>query len=151
MYNVHHSTKHPTVILRQLISAPFIYAVIIPTLFLDIVLEIYHRICFPLYGIPYVKRSEYIRFDRWKLPYLNIIEKVNCIYCEYVNGFYAYAVAVAGSTELYWCSLKHQSGGGFHEPDHQKNFLPYGDEEAFNRYIAKSRRKIRKTPQKTTA
>lgn len=129
------------VVVRQLLSAPFIYGVFFPTLLLDIGIEIYHRVCFPLYGLPYVRRSEYIRFDRWKLPYLNWIEKINCIYCEYVNGFYAYAVAIAGSTEIYWCGIKHKSGGGFHEPLHQKDFLPYGDEAAFETYIAGSRRK----------
>lgn len=140
MHNIHHSKGRPGVIFRQLLSAPFIYSVLFPVLLLDLILEIYHRICFPLYGMPYVKRSDYIRFDRWKLPYLNILEKINCAYCEYVNGFFAFAVAVAGHTEIYWCGIKHKSGGGFQEPKHQEDFLPYGDKEAFQKYTEGSRR-----------
>lgn len=141
MKNIHHSTGHPFVVIRQLLSAPFIYWVLVPVIVLDLSLELYHRVCFPLYGIPYVRRSQHIRFSRWKLPYLNIIEKFNCFYCEYVNGFFSYAVAIAGHTEVYWCGLKHKSGGGFQEPLHHKDFLPHGDENAFETYIAGTRRK----------
>lgn len=144
MKNIHHSTNRPDVVVRQLLSAPFIYWVLFPVILLDISLEIYHRVCFPLYGMPYVKRSQYIKLDRWKLPYLNIVEKFNCFYCEYVNGFFAYAAAVAGHTEIYWCGIKHRSGGGFEDRALQKDFIPYGDEDAFEAYIAGSRRKSTK-------
>lgn len=125
---------HPYMMLRFALSTPFIYAVLIPVVFLDIILELYHRVCFPLYGIEYVKRSDYIRFDRWKLPYIPLWDKLNCLYCEYVNGFLAFAVAVAGRTELYWCGIKHKSGGGFHDQPHQKDFLPYGDKKALDEF-----------------
>ena len=47
--------------------------IIIPVALADILVEIYHRICFPLYGMAYVKRSQYIRItDREKLPYLSL-------------------------------------------------------------------------------
>ena len=56
-------------ILRYLVSAPLIWVMIVPVVISDICLEIYHRIAFPIYGIPYVKRSRYIRIlDREKLP-----------------------------------------------------------------------------------
>ena len=48
--------------LRNIISSPIIWVMIIPIILCDICIEIYHRICFPLYGIAYVKRSHYIRF-----------------------------------------------------------------------------------------
>ena len=77
--------KHKT--LRHMLSFPFIWMMIVPIIFTDILLEIYHRICFPLYGIPMVKRSRYIRItDRGKLPYLSTLEKIHCLYCGYVNG-----------------------------------------------------------------
>ncbi len=92
---------------RNLLSAPFIYGMFFPALFLDICLEIYHQICFRLYKIPLVKRKDYIIFDRTHLAYLNIYEKFNCLYCSYFNGLIAYATEIAGRTERYWCPIKH--------------------------------------------
>jgi hypothetical protein len=116
-----------------IITSPFIYAVFLPVLLLDLFIEIYHHICFPAYGLPLVKRSDYIVFDRAKLSYLTWYEKINCEYCGYVNGFLAYAVEIAAQTEKYWCGIRHQARMGFHEPAHEKNFLAYGDEEAYRK------------------
>ncbi len=116
--------------IRHLASAPFIYSVIVPVVLLDLIAEIYHRICFPLYRIPYVKRSAYIRIDRHKLSYLSPLEKLNCMYCGYVNGFLAYAAKIAGDTEAYWCGIQHQKSKGFQQPAHHNDFFPYGDEHA---------------------
>ena len=114
--------------------SPFLYVVFIPVVILDFFLELYHRIGFPLLGMKQLNRSDYIRMDRWKLPYLPLWDKINCWYCEYVNGFFAYAVAIAGATELYWCGIKHKSGGGFQEPENQKEYLPYGDAKALHEF-----------------
>jgi hypothetical protein len=81
--------------LRQIIAIPFILGMIIPAIFLDICITLYHAIAFPLYGIPYVKRSEYIIYERRFLKYLNWIHKIQCLYCSYVNGLFAYAVEIA--------------------------------------------------------
>lgn len=110
---------------------PFIYSVTIPLVIFDIWLEVYHRICFAAYGLPYVKRSQYIRIDRQKLKYLNIIEKLNCMYCGYANGLLHYSSIIAGETEKYWCGIKHKKDNGFIEPAHHNEFIEYGDEEAF--------------------
>ena len=127
---------HPNRRLRHLVSTPFIWLPFLPAVLLDIMLEVYHRVCFPLYGLPYVKRSDYIRFDRHKLKYLSLSRKIGCLYCSYMNGFINYARVIAGMTEQYWCGIKHKPTPGFHEPEHQKNFVPYGDEAAFReRYI----------------
>ncbi len=116
--------------LRNLLSAPFIYSMILPFLIFDISLEIYHRVCFFLYRIPYVRRRDYILIDRHKLPYLSLLEKVNCAYCGYANGLINYARAVAAETEKYWCAIKHHPQPGFHAPFHHKIFAPYGDPAA---------------------
>lgn len=129
----HWIQQHPSKLFLAALSAPFIYAVLFPVMLFDIILEIYHRVCFPLYGLEYIKRSDYIRLDRWKLPYIPWYERINCLYCEYVNGFLGYAVAVAGRTELFWCGIKHKSGGGFQEPEHHKAFLPYEDVKAYEK------------------
>lgn len=123
--------------LRHLVSSPFILGMSIPMVVLDITMEIYHRICFPLYGIPIVKRSQYIRIDRQKLFYLNGWDKLWCMYCGYANGLMAYGVRLAGETEKYWCGIKHKSGGGFVEQPYQKDFLAYGDEKAYREFLKK--------------
>ena len=107
---------------------------IIPVLFADLCIEIYHRITFPLYGIPYVKRSHYIRIvDREKLPYLTWAERMGCAYCGYVNGWLHYASVIAGKTESYWCAIAHLEVRGYVPSEHEKAFVKYGDEAALRK------------------
>ncbi len=93
--------------LRNLISAPFIYAVLLPLLLVDLAVTGYQWLCFPLYRIPRVRRRDYFIFDRNSLAYLNIIEKVNCTYCAYASGLTSYVMEIVGRTEQYWCPIKH--------------------------------------------
>ena len=92
---------------RNVITAPFIYSAIVPLLILDVWITLYQAICFPLYRVPKVSRSSYIVIDRHNLSYLNSIEKLNCIYCGYCGGVFAYAREIAARTEQYWCPIKH--------------------------------------------
>jgi len=61
---------------RHILSYPFIYSPVICFILLDIVIELYHHICFPLYSIPKVDRSKYILIDRHHLSYINFVKKV---------------------------------------------------------------------------
>ena len=120
--------------LRNIISSPIIWAMIIPIVLCDICIEIYHRICFPLYGIAYLKRSRYIRIlDRRKLPYLKWYEKLGCMYCGYVNGWLHYASVIAGKTESYFCAIAHLEVRGYIPSEHEKSFAKYGDTAALRR------------------
>lgn len=92
---------------RNVITAPVVYSIIFPLILLDIWITLYQAICFPLYGVPKVSRSRYIVIDRHSLSYLNSIEKLNCIYCGYAGGVFAYAREIAARTEQYWCPIKH--------------------------------------------
>ena len=76
--------------LLDIITAPIIYSGWIPFLLMDLFVTVYQTICFPVYRIPKVTRSDYLVFDRGDLPYLNLIEKFNCFYCSYGNGVAAY-------------------------------------------------------------
>lgn len=38
-----------------------------------------------------MRRGDYIVVDRHHLAYLNVIQKINCVYCGYGNGLIAYA------------------------------------------------------------
>lgn len=115
---------------KHLISIPIIYSMIIPMIFLDIFLWIYQTLAFPLYGVSKVKRSDYIVQDRQYLDFLNILQKVNCIYCTYANGLFAYAVEIAARTERYWCPIKsaHQMK---HAHRFYSQFADYGDAKGF--------------------
>jgi len=93
--------------LLNVLTAPVIYAGFIPLLLLDFFLQLYQTLCFPIYRIQKVKRSDYFFFDREDLPYLNVIEKFNCFYCSYGNGVVAYGQEITARTEQYWCPIKH--------------------------------------------
>ena len=121
-------------LLRYLIGMPLIWLPLIAVLFSEIFLELYHRLAFPIFGIPYVKRSEYIRIgDRAKLPYLTWYEKVGCMYCAYVNGWLHYASTIAGRTETYFCAIMHLEDRGYKPTEHEKSFMKYGDEAALKK------------------
>lgn len=128
----HHNERR----VQHIFSSPFIYGMIVPLVFLDVFLESYHRICFPLYGISPIDRSRYIRIDRHKLSYLRGFEKLNCTYCGYANGLLRYATVIAAETERYWCGIKHFPEKDFIEPQHHKDFIPYGDREALLEFIS---------------
>ncbi len=109
-----------------ILTIPFIWMMIIPAVIADFFVTIYQWICFPIYKIPKVKRSEYIVIDRYNLFYLDKVEKVNCLYCEYFNGVSAYVREVSARTEQFWCPIKHS-----HTPKdtHSRydKFFDYGD------------------------
>jgi len=92
---------------KYVFSIPFIYGMIVPGLLFHLGLEIYHQVCFRLYGIPRVKPGNYFVYNRRLLPYLNWIEKLNCIYCSYFNNLLQYAIEISGRTERYWCPIKY--------------------------------------------
>ena len=127
--------------ITTVLSAPVIYAMIVPTLLMDLGLTIYQAICFPLYGIPKVKRSEHIILDRHYLKYLNCLERLNCDYCSYFNGLASYATEIAARTEQYWCPVKHASGKAQRHSRYHK-FFDYGDAEAYSAKLEELRKEL---------
>jgi hypothetical protein len=116
--------------IREILSIPFIYAMIIPAIILDLFLFIYQQTAIRLYRIPIVKRSDYIVFDRKDLAYLNILQKINCMYCSYFNWVVQYAVEVAWRTEKYWCPIKHARKKAW-EHNWEEYFADYWNPEWF--------------------
>lgn len=117
---------------RHFVSMPFIYGMIIPWLFLDISLFVYQQTAFRLYKIPLVSRSDYILFDRKHLRYLNLIQKINCLYCSYMNWLFSYAVEIWWRTEKYWCPIKAARNKRWGH-DWEEYFADYGDPEWFKK------------------
>jgi len=99
---------------------------------LDIFLFIYQQTAMRLYGIPLVKRTDYMSLDRKQLSYLNLFQKVNCIYCSYVNGLFSYAVEVSARTEKYWCPIK-SAQRKKRNHNWEQDFADYGDPEGFKK------------------
>lgn len=130
-----HYLKNNPYSLKHIIAIPVISSVIIPIVIADIWIELYHRICFPLYGLPLVSRSDYIKIDRHKLSYLDFWQKIYCAYCGYANGLINYFQEIAGKTEQYWCGIRHKKSPGFVEQEHHKKFefVDYGDKEEFEK------------------
>lgn len=119
---------------KHVIVIPFITILIVPIVIFDIMAEIYHRLCFPLCGLKCLNRRDYIKIvDRGKLQYLNLLQKMYCMYCGYANGVINYWRVMAGMTEKYWCGIKHQQTPGFVTEEHQNNFATYGDREEFEK------------------
>jgi hypothetical protein len=126
----------------SLLTAPVIYSLVVPIALLDVSMSIYQGICFPIYGIAHVRRSTYIVVDRQHLAYLNVIEKLNCVYCGYANGVFAYVREIAGRTEQYWCPIRHARR--IKAPHaHYREFVDYGDAEGYQRRLPVLRAELR--------
>ncbi|MEA1940691.1 MAG: hypothetical protein U9P68_00440 [Pseudomonadota bacterium] len=125
-----------------ILTAPFIYAVALPVFMLDAFASLFQAICFRVYGLAQVKRRDYVVFDRHRLPYLNAIQKLNCLYCAYANGVLAYVAEIASRTEQYWCPIKHaERVAGTHR--RYDGFLDYGDVANYPDSLDGQRRKLK--------
>jgi hypothetical protein len=122
-----------------LLTSPVIWMCVVPIVFTDIVGTIYQAICFPIYGIPKVRRRDYVALDRHHLSYLNFFEKANCEYCAYVNGILAYFTEIAARTEQHWCPIKH-AGCVKCEHSRYKKFVEFGDAEKYRSKVEEIRR-----------
>ena len=113
-----------------ILSSPLIYACVLPFLLVDASVAIYQFVCFPIYGIPRVRRKDYLVFDRGRLAYLNTIEKIGCIYCSYAIGLLALIAEIAARSEQYFCPIKH-AHRLLQTHSRYGKFLPYGDAQAY--------------------
>jgi len=125
--------------LLNILTVPVIWFGLVPAVFLDLVASVYQLICFPIYNIPKVKRTDYIIIDRHALGYLNAIEKLNCIYCGYFNGLITYVQEIVARTEQYWCPIKHARKIKTLHSRYNK-FFEYGDAVNYRENIEKVRR-----------
>lgn len=125
------------------LTAPVIYLMIVPLALLDLFITIYQVACFPVYGIPKVKRRDYLIFDRRYLTYLNALEKLNCAYCSYANGLIGYVREIASRTEQFWCPIKHARKLVGAHPRYGE-FAEFGDAEAYREEMDSLAARLRK-------
>ncbi|MGE3870863.1 MAG: hypothetical protein AB7F51_15280 [Pseudorhodoplanes sp.] len=124
-----------------ILTAPVIYSLIVPLALLDLFVTVYQAVCFPIYGIPKVKRGDYFVFDRHHLAYLNAVEKLNCAYCSYANCLIAWVREIAARTEQYWCPIKHARRVVGSHPRYAM-FDDYGDAESYQKRAAELRKAL---------
>lgn len=123
------------------LTAPIIYAGIIPAFILEIFLFVYQKVNFRVYKIAPVSRNEYFVYDRASLDFLNIIEKINCFYCSYFSGLLQYTLEIVGRTEQFWCPIRHARK--LHaQHSHYTKFTPYGDGKRYREELAKLRKDL---------
>lgn len=128
--------------LRNKITAPVIYSMVVPLVLLDLSVTLYQLLCFPLYRIQRVRRQDYMAFDRRHLAYLNVIEKFHCTYCSYGNGLAAYVREIIARTEQYWCPIRH-ARRLLQTHSHYSQFTDYGDAEAYRQDLVKLRKLLK--------
>ena len=130
-----------TTSLPMLLTAPFTFSLIVPILLLDLCVNLYQLICFPIWGVEPAQRRDHVVIDRHRLAYLNAFEKLGCIYCGYFNGVIAFTRDVASRTEAYWCPIKLANRPA---APHERydDFLAYGDADAWMARLDELNRKI---------
>ena len=125
--------------LLHFLTALIIYGIVIPAILLDVLIFIYQQVVFRVFKFKFLKRSDYIVFDRHYLGYLNPVEKLNCVYCSYVNGLMQYASAIASRTEFYFCPIKHAKKVAY-DHDYYHDYLAYGDEGDYQKKLKELRK-----------
>lgn len=126
---------------RNFLTAPIIYSMIVPLALFDLCVTFYQATCFPIYGIPKVRRADYIIIDHQHLAYLNIIEKFHCVFCSYANGMIAYAREITARTEQYFCPIKH-ARKVLDTHARYGRYLDYGEAEDFHARLEELRAEL---------
>lgn len=128
--------------LMVLAAAPFLYGLAVPLGLLDAAVSLYQAVCFRLWSVPQVRRSDYVGFSRHELTYLTRAQRVNCAYCSYANGVLAYASEIASVTEQFWCPIQHSAPP---PAPHERyaGFIPYGEAGGHRAEMARLRRALR--------
>ncbi|PIW27086.1 MAG: hypothetical protein COW30_12040 [Rhodospirillales bacterium CG15_BIG_FIL_POST_REV_8_21_14_020_66_15] len=131
--------------LANILVAPAVYGLIVPLVILDVGVTAFQAVCFTVWRMERVRRSDYVVIDRHRLPYLNAIEKLNCVYCGYANGVIAYAREAASRTEQYWCPIKHALRRRTPHARY-RHFIDYGDTRNFHERLEALRREVMTRP-----
>lgn len=123
---------------QNYLTMPIIYGMVFPLVLFDLFVTFYQAICFPIYRIAKVRRANYIVMDHQHLAYLNIIEKVHCMYCSYAVGLLGYGREITARTEQYFCPIKH-ARKILNAHSRYKNFLGYGEADNLHDKVEKFR------------
>lgn len=118
---------------------------------MDLFVTVYQTICFPVYRIPKVKRSDYPGIRSSDLPYLSTSSRNSTVFTALMARRGGLTPARGLRTEQYWCRIKHARRiKAAHE--RYPKFFDHGDAEAFRQGLNRLRRQFeedaRKKPDK---
>lgn len=153
LHRIHHELKTGVFAwlckseLHNVESAPFTYAMLFPFVLLDVFLFVYQSVWFPLYRIPNVKRSNIIILDRHQLGYLNVIDRLNCMYRGHVDGLLAYSRQILSRTETYSCPIKRARK----VLDPHRRYARFTNFEDYEAHVADMRRELSAAGRRQTA
>jgi hypothetical protein len=128
---------------QNYLTMPIIYGLAVPLLFFDLCISFYQLSCFPVYRISRVRRADYFVLDHQHLAYLNIIQKMHCMYCSYAVGLLAYAREITARTEQYFCPIKH-ARKILNAHSRYESFLNYGEADNFHGKLEEIRTELAK-------
>ena len=95
---------------RNIFVLPFAIAMLVPLIFFDICLSIYHRIAFGICKIKRVKRSAHFKVDQMRIAQLDRRQRFISIYIYYARGLMSYASKIISESDQYWCQPKPTKG-----------------------------------------
>jgi hypothetical protein len=119
------------------LTAPFIYGMVLPLVFIDLCTTVYQSVCFPVYGIPKVLRKKYVHAAPRGMG-TTWLDRFHCGYCTYANSVCAYLRAVLIETEKYWCPIKYALKNGIKSPHPQTGYANDGDIPALQEILKKT-------------
>jgi hypothetical protein len=125
----------------NLLAVPIIWFCIFPALFMNFVLSTYQFICFRVYGIQTVKRSDH-NSDGPPKHQLPEPDRINCVCCCYFNVLVSFVQKIAARTEQYWCPIKHARKVASIHSRYDK-FIEFGNPKAYQEMLEKIRRDFR--------
>lgn len=136
MFSIFEARKERRGRMRLLLTAPFIYGMAIPLCVMDLCTSVYQWVCFPLYGIPVVRRQAYVGKIHRGMG-TTWLDRFHCAYCSYANGVCAYLRAVLIETEKYWCPIKY-AARDMKSPHPQTGYADDGDIPALKETLKKT-------------
>lgn len=95
---------------RHIIVFPFALAFLVPLVFFDICLSLFHRIIFGISKIKRVNRKAFFKVDQMKIAQLSKIQRFYAIYILYLKGLMSFGVKIAQESEQYWCQVRPVKG-----------------------------------------
>lgn len=128
---------------QNFLTMPLIYGMVVPLILFDLCASLYQAVCFPVYRIARVRRADYIVLDHQHLAYLNIIEKIHCVYCSYAVGLLGYASEITARTEQYFCPIKH-ARKVLGTNSRYERFLDYGEADDYHGRLEEFRAELAK-------
>lgn len=95
---------------RNLFVLPFALIMLIPLIFFDLCLSIFHRFAFGICKLKRVNRISHFRVDQMRISQLGKISRFIAIYILYARGLMSYATKIIAELDQYFCTPRVTKG-----------------------------------------